>query len=90
MQTLLKTAVLGIASLTFVAAAVLPAQTTMAGNQQRLRLRADLGGSTFASGKADYRERSRGMTFIQRSRSRSKTPRRAARCPCSSTACSSA
>ncbi len=66
MKTLLKTSVLGLAALTFTAGAFMPAQITVAGQDQRLRLRADLSGDTLASGKADYRERQRGNTLVQR------------------------
>ena len=66
MKTLLKTSVLGLAALTFTAGAFMPVQTTFAGQDQRVRLRADLGGDTLASGKADYRERMRGKTLVQR------------------------
>jgi hypothetical protein len=66
MKTILQGAVLGLAALTFTAGALFPAQSTIAGDDQRVRLRADLSGKTLASGKADYRERLRGDTLVQR------------------------
>jgi hypothetical protein len=65
MKTLLRSTVLALAAMTLVGASTMITATAEAANND-VRVRARLSGNTPASGKADYRERTKKNTLEQR------------------------